>query len=348
MPPHDKPRILAVGSALPRRRISAAALARELGLAPDRLHTELGLLAKAVATDDDEHPVDFSVRAARAALQALGASAADVGLVIFTGVSREYLPSWSVAIEIIGQLQATRALGYDLNLGCAAALVAIELATQRQDNRPPLSLIIAAERWSHTLSAAVPFPLALAAHADGGAACLVGPGAGIDIGPLHSAVWPQYNDFVQIKAGGTRHPASAETVRSGQHFRTASPTPHDDVLGHYIKGYTHVIGQACVDLATPPAQLGCLIINQVRSRIRAGVRAALGITAPRMIDTYPQLGHLGGADLFFGLQHAQRSGQLAGQSGVLASSTLSAFVAGSFRCDPTGIATTPHEGETWT
>lgn len=337
-------KILAIATALPRRRIGAPELALRYGVEPQRIEKELGLLQKAVAADDDEHPVDFCVRAATAALRALGAAPSDLGLVIFAGTSREYLPSWSPAIEVAGRLGARRSLGYDLSLGCAAALVAADLAARRTERAAPLSLVVSAERWSHTLSPRVPFPLALLGHADGGAACVIGSGPGLALLPLHSEVAPEWNDFVQIPAGGTRLPATVETVQKGQHFRTARRATPEQILAHYQRGYSEVITAACADIPLPPRELAVLVINQVRSSIRTAVRAALAIPETAMIDTYSTAGHLGGADLFFGLERAQRLGLLSGAAGVLATSTLAAFAACGFRSDTGGISVPPQEG----
>jgi 3-oxoacyl-[acyl-carrier-protein] synthase-3 len=334
----NESKLLAVAAALPRQRVTAGQLAQAHGLDEQRVAGELGLSCKAVATADDEHPADFCVRAAARALAALGATADDVGLVIAAGCSREYLPSWSIAIEVIGRLGARRALGYDLGLGCAAALLAVDQAARRPPMAAPLTLVVSAERWSHTLSNEVPFPLALLAHADGGAAGVLGAGSGLHIGPLHGIATPEYNDFVQIPAGGTRHPASLETVRSGQHFRTARRAAPEELRAHYVQGYSRVITKACGDLGVPPAALDVLVINQVRRQIRESVRAALSLGEGVMIDTYPRLGHLGGADLFLGLAQAQRKGRLADRRGVLSASTLSTFAACSFVADPAGIA----------
>lgn len=341
-------KILAVATALPRRCIGAQELAQRYGVDPRRLEKELGLLQKAVAVEDDEHPVDFCVHAASSALRALGAAPSDLGLVIFTGTSREYLPSWSPAIEVVGRLGARRALGYDVSLGCAAALVAVELALRRAERGAPLALVVSAERWSHTLSPSVPFPLALLGHADGGAACLIGAGSGLALLPLHSEVAPEWNDFVQIPAGGTRLPASEDSVRLGQHFRTARRATPESILLHYTRGYSEVITRACSDIPVSPSELSVLVINQVRSGIRAAVRTALAIPEAAMIDTYSAVGHLGGADLFCGLERAQRLGSLPGAAGVLATSTLAAFAACGFRADAGGISIPPQEGSPWT
>lgn len=85
--------ILAVATDLPVGRATSAELTDALALEPGLIENKLGLREKCVAHGEDEHPSDFSVRATRLALEAMGASPSDVGLVVYAGVSRDYLPS---------------------------------------------------------------------------------------------------------------------------------------------------------------------------------------------------------------------------------------------------------------
>ncbi len=104
--------------------------------------------------DPDQHPSTMGGEAVRRALAAAGRTAASLRLVVHTGVSRDYLPSWSVATEIIRRLAAgPSCLGIDLALGCVGTLVGLELArTWLAGNGGGDAVIVAAERWTHTVS----------------------------------------------------------------------------------------------------------------------------------------------------------------------------------------------------
>lgn len=326
--------ILAVASALPRARWSAETIAARLRVDPAVIRDQLDLHEKPVALDEDEHPSDFATRATEAALRACGANATDVGLVIFTGVSRDYLGSWSVALEVIGRVGLVNAIGYDLNLGCAASVVAIEHARTRSRDGAPLSVVVSAERWAHTISGEVPIPLAFAAHADGGAACVLGPGARHVVGPTSMIVQPAFNSFVSIPAGGTREPASAETVAQHRHLRTVASTDGRNV-DRYVEGYRHVTTRA-LELAGPARPIELLLTNQLRPAMRERIHRLFDVREDQSINTYPRLGHMGGADLFVGLEHAVREGRVKRGRSLLAASANNAFGALTLEGDTDG------------
>jgi 3-oxoacyl-[acyl-carrier-protein] synthase-3 len=322
--------ILAASVALPRRRIAAGELAANLRLDPVAVREKLGLVEKCIALDDDEHPSQLCARAATSALAALGASADDVGLVVFCGVSRDYLGSFSVALEVAAIAGFSRALAYDVMLGCAAPLVAIEQARNRSDDRPPLTIVCSAERWSDTLSPDVPFPLAWAAHADGGGALVVGGSRGT--GPraeVHYASFAMnasFNRFLVVPAGGTREPASQETIANHRHARRVLSEPDVDVGAAYVEGYINAVARALANAGARIDEIDVVIMNQIRPELRRRVQQAIGVGADKCIDTYPRIGHLGGADMMIGIVDAVRAGRLrAGSRALLAASSVSAI-----------------------
>jgi 3-oxoacyl-[acyl-carrier-protein] synthase III len=321
--------ILAVAADLPRRRATARELSAAFGFDADAVDAKLGLREKCIAVDDDEHPADFCERAARRALRALGADPSDVGLVIFTGVTRDYVPSYCVSVEVVWRLGMTRALAYDLTLGCAAPILAIDQARRRgADGRPPLSLVVTAERWSDTLSPHVEFPLAWLAHADGGAAMVLGPGAGVVVGEAAVHMRPDFNHFLIVPAGGTREPASAATLAGHRHARRIFAPPPVDVVEAYITGYRAAVSEALERSQRSMESMDLLLMNQIRPEMRAKVRAALGLTPTSDLDCYPWLGHLGGADTLVALEVATRRGCLPLQGTlVMAASSVTAFAA---------------------
>lgn len=292
-----------LASCLPRKRISSADLAAQFGLDPGIVQTKLGLTSKAIALEDDEHPSDFSVKSAKMAMQLAGVQPGDIGRVIYTGVSRDYLPSWSMALEIIGRLKLPNAVGFDLTMGCVSTLMALELSTAMNSNgRGPFVLICAAERWSHTISRKVPFSIGALAHADGGASCLVGPGASNKFGSLSGLTIPELNAHIYIPAGGTQEPFSEKALRGLRHYRQKG-TPADlNIVDLYIKSYIDVIEKGLKINAALMKDFQFLITNQVRSEMRMKIAQSLKIDSKHYPSTYETLGHLGSADVLVSLE----------------------------------------------
>src|ERR1700761_1519385 len=118
---------------------------------------------------EDEHPSTLGAAALRAALDDAGTSPAELRLVVSAGMSRDYLPSWSLSTEVM-KAAGTRpaALGIDLTAGCLGTLAALTAAhgwlTVAGGG---YAAIVTAERWSGTVDRSAGSPQSLWAHSDG-------------------------------------------------------------------------------------------------------------------------------------------------------------------------------------
>ena len=84
---------------------------------------------------EDDHPSTMATTALRRALEDAGVEARDLALVISGGVSRDYLPSWSIATEAMRLIGAPQScLGFDLSVGCLGALTGLEIVAVRVDH----------------------------------------------------------------------------------------------------------------------------------------------------------------------------------------------------------------------
>lgn len=182
---------------------------------------------------EDEHPSTMGAAALRAALDDAGISPADVGIVVSAGMSRDYLPSWSLSTEIMkaaGTRPAT--LGIDLTLGCLGTLAALNVAhgwlTVAGGG---YAAIVTAERWAYTVDRSVTTTMTLWAHSDGAGALVVGLGTGDPaLGVYQGAEFvsaPELNGRVLIKYGGTRYPVAPPGVSATS--RTLSSSPRHEV-----------------------------------------------------------------------------------------------------------------------
>ena len=124
----------------------------------------------------EDHPSSMGGKALKAALADAGVDPAEVKLVIFAGMSRDYLPSWSVSAELItiaGMSSDCNCI--DLTVGCMGALTALDMAQGWLALRGGgVAAVVAAERWSYTVDHSASESYGLWAHADGGAATIVG------------------------------------------------------------------------------------------------------------------------------------------------------------------------------
>ena len=127
---------------------------------------------------EDEHPSTMGAAALRAALDDAAISPTDLGIVVSAGMSRDYLPSWSLSTEIMKAAgTGPAALGIDLTLGCLGTLAALNVAHGWLTGGGYAG-IVTAERWAYTVDRSVTTTMTLWAHSDGAGALVVGLGTG--------------------------------------------------------------------------------------------------------------------------------------------------------------------------
>ena len=74
----------------------------------------------------EDHPSTMGTTALRRALEDAKVEPAELKLVLFAGMSRDYLPSWSVATEIMKACgTGGHCMGLDMTAGCLGALSAL-------------------------------------------------------------------------------------------------------------------------------------------------------------------------------------------------------------------------------
>jgi 3-oxoacyl-[acyl-carrier-protein] synthase-3 len=276
----------------------------------------------------DDQPSTMGAEAARRALAAASLSPRSVQLVIHSGVSRDYPPSWSVATEIVRLLGAgTSCLGMDLALGCVGTLAALELARAWLGTRGGgHAIVVAAERWTYTVSRTDRAQSRLWAHSDGAGAVVVGhepaPGALAFLGASFAGR-AEMNDHVRVDYGGTRNPVPPPG--HDPFARRVSARSYKEVLAVYRSGYEEALRGALDRFQGPLARLVC---NQVSPTV-VGILGELCEVAPAsVVITGHELGHQGAADVLVGLERLASARPQAGERVAVAASAPYAFGVG--------------------
>jgi 3-oxoacyl-[acyl-carrier-protein] synthase III len=280
--------------------------------------------------NDDDQPSTFGSRAFAAALAESGVRKQDIRLLIFTGVSRDYVPSWSVATEVmkLNGMSGEGCVGLDLTIGCLATLSALDLAQGWLAlHGGGCAAIVAAERWSHTVDHTDPNVAGMWAWADGGAALIVGMGAGRRaIAEFLGAEFTSDssgNGYVIIPYGGTRNPVAPPGANPLG--RTIGPgRTREQSKAAYLHGYGRAY-DAIVERAGVRGER--LVMNQMSEGTIGMVAERYAIPMERVVLTGHDYGHMGACDVIIGLERLHRSGRIDAPI-ALGSSTAYAFGAG--------------------
>ena len=298
--------ILGTGSYLPARVVTNVDL---LALVPDadpeRVARKTLIEARRFAADD-EAASDLATRAAFAALAHAGVAAADIDFIIVstsTGDSPQP-PTSNLVQHSIG---ATRAACFDVNAVCAGFVFALGVADGLvRANPDALVLVIASDIYSRILDFGDRRTAVL--FGDGAGAAVVGRvPEGYGIIDLDLASRGDANDLIHIKGGGSRLPASAETVANGDHYFRMN--------GRGVRDF--------VSTAVPPALDALLRRNEFKAEDvdHFVPHQANGIMLQELVDaagfgdahthlTLPWYGNVGSASLPVTLDEANRNGSL--------------------------------------
>jgi 3-oxoacyl-[acyl-carrier-protein] synthase III len=273
-------------------------------------------------------------RALEAALQEAGVLPQELRLVVATGVSRDYPPSWSMATEAMRILKIPHTcLGFDITIGCLGTLTGLNLAAGWLASAGGgVAAIVNAERWSQTIDRSSPSSQGFWGHADGGSAAVVtlGPSSRA-LATFHGATFASnsdFNDLVLIKYGGTRYPAPPPGERPITRQLRGDVLPRE-IWAAYCLGYGRAFKAFDERFGTKPTRLIC---NQISPKIVTMIGETSQVPDDRICRTGHQTGHVGSADVLIGLRALADARLIDGQIAV-AGSTPYAFGAGLITLD---------------
>jgi 3-oxoacyl-[acyl-carrier-protein] synthase III len=276
---------------------------------------------------DDEHPSTMGASALAQALERSGVPAEDLRLVVFTGASRDYVPSWSVSTEVMRLTGASeRCLGLDLTAGCLATLAGLDLVHGwLAAHGGGCAAVVTAERWSQTIELTDPTTVALWAYGDSAGALVVG----LDVprAPVVRFLGAEFrsasanNGHVLVPYGGTRQPQAPPGVDPFR--RHVSDRPKDVITASYRRGFGGALAALHERFGVEPTRLVC---NQMSPQL-VGMLTEVSGMGERVVCTGEATGHLGGTDIVVGLDALVAAGQLDGPV-VACASTAYGFGAG--------------------
>ena len=212
--------IVDVASWLPERWMTAAEIGERSGIPEEIIVTRFGLDGKHIAGPED-HNSDMSARAGLLALDRAGLRPEDVDVVAYFGSMWRDFEVWSVSPKIMQLMGATNAWALEMaNVSCGAP-VALKVASDFLRGAADVDtlLLVGASRESHLLDYSNERSRFMFNFGDGGAAAVLSksrPGHEI----ISSAIITdgEFADDVAVYAGGSKHPATHQTIDSGMHY----------------------------------------------------------------------------------------------------------------------------------
>jgi len=255
---------------------------------------------------DGENTSSMSVRAARIALEPAKLRAQDVQLVIVGTCSPDYLfPATACIVQ--SELGAVRAGAFDVEAACTSFVTALGIARGMiSSGTVQNALVIGAECLSRLLNFKDRTTCVL--FGDGAGAVVVeasNASVGIESVVLHSE--GSKGDLLMVQAGGSRIPATKDTVEAGKHFITMQG---GEVFKLAVKSMADAAEEALREAGLGLDDIAIMIPHQANIRIIDGVAKRLHFPMERVFVNIQRYGNTSAASIPIAIAEAEAQGRL--------------------------------------
>lgn len=296
--------IIGLGKYLPKKRLTNRDIEKMVDTSDEWIVSRTGIKERRLAAKD-EATSDMAIKAAKDALKDAGIKAEKIDLIIAATISPD-MPFPSVSSIVQNAIGANHCACFDLSAACAGFVYGLVNAQQFiLSGTYKNVLVIGAEKISYAVdwqdrSTCVLF-------GDGAGAAVVSSVKKGGILSTHLGCDGAGGPLLMIPAGGTRLPASHETI--------------DNKL-HYIKMQGNELFKVAVNSMADAARIAlkkaglalndvdCFIPHQANSRIIGAVAKKLGLSEEKIYLNIDKYGNMSSASVIVAFCEAVRSGRV--------------------------------------
>jgi 3-oxoacyl-[acyl-carrier-protein] synthase-3 len=297
--------VAGTGSYLPPRVITNAELSEGLETTDEWIRTRTGISTRHFVSDDMATS-DLAIPAAKAALDAAGIAPSEVDMVFCATMTAD-MPMPTVAGLVQRGLDLSNAGGFDINSACSGFVHALTVGTSYvRTGLADTVLVIGAETMTRFInpterSTAVIF-------ADGAGAVVLRPSEDASSNVLACRYGLKGDDeTLVLKGGGSRHPATQETVASGKHWIHMEGRA---TFRFAVKTFARLIKETCTDAGISPTDLKVIVPHQVNMRIIESACDRAGVSVDACMLNIARVGNTSSASVAIALDEAVRTGRI--------------------------------------
>jgi 3-oxoacyl-[acyl-carrier-protein] synthase-3 len=303
-----KVKISALGCYVPPRVLTNKDLEQMVATTSEWIVERTGICERHIA-GPDMATSDMGVEAARVALDARGITGDDLDAILVCTVTPDMLfPSTACLVQ--DRLGAHRAWGFDLVAACSSFLYGlttgaalITAGTHRK------VLVVGSDTMSRIIDYTDRSTCIL--FGDGAGAMLLEPAGESDDGAgfidFIGEIDGSGGDFLKMPAGGSRLPASAETVEKRLHFVHQQG---QQVFKYAVKKMYELCAELLARNGLQPSDLTVLIPHQANRRIITGASDRLGLRPEQVVINIDRYGNTTSATLPLAARDVIEQGRL--------------------------------------
>lgn len=273
-------RIAGTGSYVPEKVLTNFDLEKMVETNDEWIRTRTGIQERHLAAPG-EATSDFAYNAACRAMEMAGITAADLDAIVIATITPDHIfPNTASLLQ--NRLGAPNAMCFDLSAACSGLLYSLEVAH---------SLMTARKKYKHVLVIGAETLSAITDWQDRNTCVLFGDGAGAVIlenddtdaedtllaADLHAD--GNYTGVLNLPAGGSRNPATAETVAKRMHYiHMEGKETFKLAVNGMVSASKTVLAEAGVDAS----QVRLVVPHQANQRIIDAVAQRLDV-APEVV-----------------------------------------------------------------
>jgi 3-oxoacyl-[acyl-carrier-protein] synthase III len=209
--------IRSVGRFLPERRLTNQELEKMVETSDEWIVSRTGIRERRILEPGLGNSY-MAIRAAQECLQRAGVEAAEVDAIIVGTVTPDmFFPSTACLVQ--QGIGATKAWGFDLSAGCSGFIFSVTTGAQLiESGRYQKVLAIGSDVMSSIIDYEDRNTCVLFGDAAGAVLLEPCPESGFGILDFNQRIDGAGGEFLHMKAGGSRKPASLETVQKKEHY----------------------------------------------------------------------------------------------------------------------------------
>ncbi|EPP35607.1 3-oxoacyl-[acyl-carrier-] synthase III family protein [Chlamydia ibidis] len=298
-----KASIWSTGSYLPQKILSNSDLEQMVDTSDEWIVTRTGIRERRIASDDEYTSV-MGGKAAERAIAAAGIDKSEVDCIIFATSAPDYIFPSSAALAQ-AYLGIKEVPAFDCMAACTGFLYGLSLAKAYVESGTYKTiLLIAADKLSSFVNYQDRNTCVL--FGDGAASCVVGesrPGA-LEITHVNLGADGGLAELLSLPAGGSRLPASLETISKGKHYISMEGK---EVFKHAVRRMEFA-AKSCISAAgIEESDIDWLVPHQANERIIDAIAKRFDVEDSKVFKTLSKYGNTAASSVGIALDELLRT-----------------------------------------
>jgi 3-oxoacyl-[acyl-carrier-protein] synthase-3 len=296
--------IIGLGIYVPEKKLTNQDLEKMVDTSDEWITTRTGIKERRIA-DKSQAASDLAINAAKDALAQAKLDPKDLDLIIVATVTPDtQFPSTACWVQ--KALGAKKAASFDISAACAGYIYGITIAQQFIANGVyKNALVIGTEVLSRITDWTDRSTCVL--FGDGSGACVLAPVQEGGILSTYLASNGELGDLLLLPAGGSRNPATHQTVDENMH---TIKMRGNELFKHAVKLLGEATKIALEKVGLSWKDIDCVIPHQANIRILLAMAKRIGVPEDKIYMNIARYGNMSSASTATALTEAYRDGKI--------------------------------------